>query len=71
MLKFSTGRKVNVKIELQPMFDHFQKLNFSLSLYSMGEIHEIDVPEYPAINCDFCFEEVQNSINELSNIKSA
>ena len=53
------------------MFEHFQKLNILPSLYSEDEIQEIDVPENPVINCDFCFEEVQHAINKLSNGKAA
>ena len=71
LLKFSMGRKTNVKFELKPMFEHFQKLNILPSLYSEDEIQEIDVPENPVISCDFCFEEVQHAINKLSNGKAA
>ena len=38
LLKFSMGRKTNVKSELKPMFEHFQKLNILPSLYSEDEI---------------------------------
>ena len=71
LLKFSMGRKTNVKFELKPLFEHFQKLNILPSLYSEDEIQEIDVPENPVISCDFCFEEVQHAINKLSNGKAA
>ena len=65
------GRKTTVKSELKPMFEHFQKVNMLPSLYSEDEIQEIDVPENPVINCDFCFEEVQHANNKLSNGKAA
>ena len=44
-MKFSMGRKINVKIELKLMFEHFQKLNILPSLYCKDEIQEINVPE--------------------------
>ena len=56
---------------MKPLIEHFQKLNILLSLYSEDEIQEIDAPENPVINCDFCFEEVQHAINKLPNGKAA